>query len=67
MAETSAEIAATAPALMVSTSQDEDSPVQAGLEERTEELIALTVTSRRWCPAGADRRLADIEARSPRG
>jgi signal transduction histidine kinase/CheY-like chemotaxis protein/PAS domain-containing protein len=42
VAETSAEIAATAPALMASTSQDERELVQAGLEERTEELIALT-------------------------
>ena len=42
LAETSAEIAATAPALMASTSQDERELVQAGLEQRTKELITLT-------------------------
>ena len=42
LAETSAEIAATAPALMASASQDERNRVQAGLQQRTKELIALT-------------------------
>ncbi len=42
LAESSAEIAATAPALMVSASQEERDRVQAGLEQRTKELIALT-------------------------
>ena len=42
LAESSAEIAATAPALMVSASQEERDRVQAGLEKRTKELIAVT-------------------------
>ena len=62
LAEMSAEIAATAPALMVSASQEERDRVQAGLEERTKELIALTGGLR---AAGVPREriadLADIE------
>jgi signal transduction histidine kinase/DNA-binding response OmpR family regulator/HAMP domain-containing protein len=42
LAESSAEIAATAPALMVSASQEERDRVQAGLEKLTKELIAVT-------------------------
>ena len=42
LAEMSAEIAATAPALMVSASQEERDRVQAQLEKRTKELITLT-------------------------
>jgi signal transduction histidine kinase len=41
LAESSAQIAATAPALIVSNSQEERDRVQAGLEERTNEMIAL--------------------------
>ena len=42
LAGMSAEIAATAPALMVSASQEERDRVQAQLEKRTKELITLT-------------------------
>jgi signal transduction histidine kinase/DNA-binding response OmpR family regulator/HAMP domain-containing protein len=62
LAESSAEIAATAPALMVSASQEERDRVRAGLQERTKELIALTGALR---VVGAPREriadLADIE------
>ena len=63
LAESSAEIAATAPALMVSNSQEERDRVQAGLEQRTKELIALTGgLQAAGVPQDRVADLADIEA-----